>query len=195
MAQPDYVPLVSTDQVRPLNRLQVPGSWEQDRPAEIVSLRMPVRPAFRGRPVRTWAWPQTGQPGGRTGRPGRGTSTSTTWWPVASAAVAAGLRLSPFAGHLRHGVGVRAVGLLGVPRWRTPEDLVAFRQAHVFRCRSRLLPPARHSRHGPRAGRPPGRRPTCGPVSQLAAVVGAAGQRPLTLRPSQVERLGRRSPL
>ncbi len=42
MAQPDFVPLVSTDQVRPLNRLQVPGSWEQDRPAEIVSLRMPV---------------------------------------------------------------------------------------------------------------------------------------------------------
>ncbi len=25
-----------------MNRLQVPGSWEQDRPAEIVSLRMPV---------------------------------------------------------------------------------------------------------------------------------------------------------
>ena len=42
MAQPDYVPLVSTDQVRPLNRLQVPGPWEQDRPAEIASLRMPI---------------------------------------------------------------------------------------------------------------------------------------------------------
>jgi hypothetical protein len=41
VAQPDYVPIVSTDQVRPLNRLEVPGSWEQDRPAEIVSLRQP----------------------------------------------------------------------------------------------------------------------------------------------------------
>jgi hypothetical protein len=46
VAQPDYVPIVSTDQVRPLNRLQVPGSWEQDRPAEIVSLRMPIGRRF-----------------------------------------------------------------------------------------------------------------------------------------------------
>jgi hypothetical protein len=46
VAQPDYVPLVSTDQVRPLNRLEVPGPWAQDRPAEIVSLRQPVGPRF-----------------------------------------------------------------------------------------------------------------------------------------------------
>jgi hypothetical protein len=46
VAQPDYVPLVSADQVRPLNRLEVPGSWEQDRPAEIVSLRQPVGPGL-----------------------------------------------------------------------------------------------------------------------------------------------------
>lgn len=46
MAQPEYVPIVSTDQVRPLNRLAVPGSWEQDRPAEIVGLRQPEGPGF-----------------------------------------------------------------------------------------------------------------------------------------------------
>jgi hypothetical protein len=46
VAQPDYVPIVSTDQVRPLSRLQVPRSWEQDRPAEIASLRQPIGAKF-----------------------------------------------------------------------------------------------------------------------------------------------------
>jgi hypothetical protein len=46
VAQPDYVPIVSTDQVRSLSRLQVPRSWEQDRPAEIVSLRQPIGAKF-----------------------------------------------------------------------------------------------------------------------------------------------------
>jgi len=42
VAQPDYVPIVSSDRVRPLNRLHVPGGWVQDRPAEIATLRQPV---------------------------------------------------------------------------------------------------------------------------------------------------------
>jgi hypothetical protein len=46
VAQPDYVPIVPTDQVRSLSRLPVPRSWEQDRPAEIVSLRQPIGPKF-----------------------------------------------------------------------------------------------------------------------------------------------------
>lgn len=44
MAQPDYVPLVSTDRVRPSSRLSTPGHWSQDRPAELSSLRQPVGP-------------------------------------------------------------------------------------------------------------------------------------------------------
>lgn len=43
MAQPDYVPIVPTDRIRPSNRLAVPGHWAQDRPAEILSLRQPER--------------------------------------------------------------------------------------------------------------------------------------------------------
>ena len=42
MAQPDYVPLVTSDRVRPSSRLSTPGHWSQDRPAEIASLRQPV---------------------------------------------------------------------------------------------------------------------------------------------------------
>jgi hypothetical protein len=42
MAQPEYVPLVSTDRVRPSSRLSTPRRWSQDRPAEIASLRQPV---------------------------------------------------------------------------------------------------------------------------------------------------------
>jgi hypothetical protein len=41
MAQPDFVPILATDRVRPSNRLSIPGRWEQDRPAEQVSLRPP----------------------------------------------------------------------------------------------------------------------------------------------------------
>jgi hypothetical protein len=46
VAQPDYVPILPSDRIRPSNRLQVPGSWEQDRPAEIVSLRQPEGGSF-----------------------------------------------------------------------------------------------------------------------------------------------------
>jgi hypothetical protein len=42
MAQPDYVPLVTSDRIRPSSRLSTPRHWAQDRPAEIVSLRQPV---------------------------------------------------------------------------------------------------------------------------------------------------------
>jgi hypothetical protein len=42
MAQPDFVPIVATDRVRPSNRLSIPGRWQQDRPAEQVSLRPPT---------------------------------------------------------------------------------------------------------------------------------------------------------
>lgn len=44
MAQPDYVPLVPTDRVRPSSRLSTPGHWSQDRPAELTSLRQPYGP-------------------------------------------------------------------------------------------------------------------------------------------------------
>ena len=41
MTQPDYVPLVEEDRVRPLYQLSVPGEWRQDRPAELGELRAP----------------------------------------------------------------------------------------------------------------------------------------------------------
>jgi hypothetical protein len=41
MVQPAYVPLVSSDRVRPSSRLSTPPRWEQDRPAELGSLRPP----------------------------------------------------------------------------------------------------------------------------------------------------------
>ncbi len=44
MTQPSFVPIAEADQVRPSLRLEVPGSWTTDRPAE---LRIPVRPAGR----------------------------------------------------------------------------------------------------------------------------------------------------
>jgi hypothetical protein len=46
VAQPDYVPIISSDRIRPSSRLQVPASWEQDRPAEILSLRQPEGGSF-----------------------------------------------------------------------------------------------------------------------------------------------------
>lgn len=46
MAQPEYVPLVSSDRVRPSSRLSIPGPWAQDRPAEITSLRPPEGARF-----------------------------------------------------------------------------------------------------------------------------------------------------
>lgn len=44
MAQPDYVPLVSSDRIRPSSRLSTPGHWSQDRVAEISDLRAPGGP-------------------------------------------------------------------------------------------------------------------------------------------------------
>jgi hypothetical protein len=46
MAQPDFVPIAPSDRVRPLLRLSTPGSWRQERPAELVSLRAPDGPGF-----------------------------------------------------------------------------------------------------------------------------------------------------
>lgn len=46
MAQPDYVPIVSSDRVRPSSRLSMPGHWEQDRPAELLNLRPPAGAQF-----------------------------------------------------------------------------------------------------------------------------------------------------
>jgi hypothetical protein len=41
MAQPDYVPIDADDRVRPVERLPVPDSWRQDRPAEILGNEVP----------------------------------------------------------------------------------------------------------------------------------------------------------
>jgi hypothetical protein len=41
VTQPDYVPLVAPDRVRPSERLSLPGSWTQDRPAELGDLTPP----------------------------------------------------------------------------------------------------------------------------------------------------------
>lgn len=45
MTQPSFVPIAEADQVRPALRLQVPGSWTADRPAEG---RPAARPTGRG---------------------------------------------------------------------------------------------------------------------------------------------------
>jgi len=42
MTQPSFVPITEADQVRPSLRLEVPGRWTTDRPAE---LRIPAQPA------------------------------------------------------------------------------------------------------------------------------------------------------
>jgi len=41
VTQPDYVPLVGPDRIRPSERLTLPGPWMQDRPAELVDLTQP----------------------------------------------------------------------------------------------------------------------------------------------------------
>lgn len=46
MTQPDYVPLVGPDRIRPSERLTLPGPWTQDRPAELVDLRQPKGPQY-----------------------------------------------------------------------------------------------------------------------------------------------------
>ncbi len=46
MAQPEYVPLSPADRVRPAERLPVPDSWRQDRPAEITTPGAPTGRRF-----------------------------------------------------------------------------------------------------------------------------------------------------
>jgi hypothetical protein len=46
VTQPDYVPVRSTDRVRPSDRLTVPGPWRQDRPAEQTTLTPPTNGRF-----------------------------------------------------------------------------------------------------------------------------------------------------
>jgi len=44
MAQPEHVPVVAADRVRPSSRLPAALRWEQTRPAEILALRHPLGP-------------------------------------------------------------------------------------------------------------------------------------------------------
>jgi len=46
MAQPEYVPVAVADRVRPAERLPVPHSWHQDRPAELLRPDRPTGPRF-----------------------------------------------------------------------------------------------------------------------------------------------------
>ncbi len=46
MTQPDYVPLQAQDRIRPSDRLTLPGTWTQDRPAELDELRPPSGQQF-----------------------------------------------------------------------------------------------------------------------------------------------------
>lgn len=46
MTQPDYVPMVAPDRIRPSERLTLPGGWTQDRPAELVELVQPKGAQF-----------------------------------------------------------------------------------------------------------------------------------------------------
>lgn len=44
MSQPNYVPLKDIDKVRTTERLPVPDSWRQDRPAELLDAVRPMGP-------------------------------------------------------------------------------------------------------------------------------------------------------
>jgi hypothetical protein len=46
VTQPDYVPLVAPDRIRPSERLTLPGAWTQDRPAELTDLTPPKGAQF-----------------------------------------------------------------------------------------------------------------------------------------------------
>ena len=46
MTQPDYVPLQSTDRIRPSERLTISEGWRPDRPADLVDLKPAVGPRF-----------------------------------------------------------------------------------------------------------------------------------------------------
>jgi hypothetical protein len=41
MTQPDHVPVVTSDRVRPVERLPVPDAWMADRPGDLVNLSPP----------------------------------------------------------------------------------------------------------------------------------------------------------
>ncbi len=46
MTQPDYVPIVRADRMRPIDRLPVPKSWRSDRPADLANPLPPSGPRF-----------------------------------------------------------------------------------------------------------------------------------------------------
>jgi len=46
MTQPDHVPLLDSDRIRPSERLNIPLGWRQDRPADLVELTPPSGPRF-----------------------------------------------------------------------------------------------------------------------------------------------------
>lgn len=46
MTQPDYVPIVSTDRIRPSDRLPAPQRWVPDRPADLSHLEPPTGKRF-----------------------------------------------------------------------------------------------------------------------------------------------------
>ncbi len=46
MTQPDNVPLLGPDRVRPSDRLSLPRPWRQDRPAELTDLTVPSGDCF-----------------------------------------------------------------------------------------------------------------------------------------------------
>jgi hypothetical protein len=46
VTQPDHVPLKAQDRIRPSDRLGLPGTWVQDRPAELTGLTPPVGEQF-----------------------------------------------------------------------------------------------------------------------------------------------------
>ena len=124
VAQPDYVPIVSTDQVRPSNRLQVPGRWEQDRPAEIVSLRQPVGRRFGSTGSDLGFGLKLANLVAERAVLSRGRAPRRRGRRLLQLRVPAVFDFPPLAGHLRHGMGLRAVGLPA----GAPEDLVAYRR-------------------------------------------------------------------
>lgn len=46
MPQPEYVPIASSDRVRPSERLPVPDPWQADRPADLDEPRQPTGPGL-----------------------------------------------------------------------------------------------------------------------------------------------------
>ena len=43
MPQPEYVPILAGDEVRPVERLPAPGHWRADRPGDLHGVRLPGR--------------------------------------------------------------------------------------------------------------------------------------------------------